>query len=578
MDHVIVSAYHPVARSAGLLVLALALILTSAPVAVAEQDEPQRNNPFLYGIAAHAWWLDPEVYGDQLFEALDELQVTTVRIGIDWKRFEPEPGQFDWSKYDRVFGELADRNIEIIANFNTMPYWASVDQDGCAIEAREIYDCQLDDERYPEFERAIHEAVSRYAWIENWEFWNEPEMWTHFRDHRYLEYIETFYDIAKQINREIRVAASTLAGPDFMDWMYEMSRDWHGDGNAPWDVIAYHPYSEHDADIAARDDVYPIHFDAIVELHELMRENGDPEGRIWITEYGWYGEPESKGEALGQSLDWMRTQPFIEFAHLHMLHDWKEEESHEDRGLMAVVPNEDGERVLDEDTRFSPKEPFFNAFRDYPRDGGMDPPPSREGSRYFPETGFAVEGRFLDYWEANGDLRTIGLPLTRRYPREQEDGSWLLVQDFERVRMEYHPEHQGTAYEVLGTLIGNEITADRRDEDVFHPEGECLSGPDRECFEITGHSIGGVFREFWHEYGGLSRFGYPISREFEEPNPDTGEIHTVQYFERARFEHHPVLAGTTFEVQLGLLIRDDLERQGMIPALLPRNPTWRPYE
>src|SRR5687767_9983110 len=36
----------------------------------------QDGNPMIYGIASHAWWLDPEVYGDQLLPALDDLGVT----------------------------------------------------------------------------------------------------------------------------------------------------------------------------------------------------------------------------------------------------------------------------------------------------------------------------------------------------------------------------------------------------------------------------------------------------------------------------------------------------------------------
>ncbi|TVR73649.1 MAG: hypothetical protein EA415_07120 [Sphaerobacteraceae bacterium] len=556
--------------------LVLFALLVPASVAVAEDDDDAVNNPNVYGIAAHAWWLDPEVYGDQLFPALDDLDVTSVRIGIDWKRFEPEPGEFDWAMYDRVFSELARRNIEIIANFNTIPYWASVDQEGCAIEEREIYDCELDSELYPEFENAIEQAVTRYAWIDKWEFWNEPEMWTHFRELTYLEYLRTFYDLAKEINPEIDVAASTLAGPDYIGWLYSVSHDWYGEGNAPWDVVAYHPYGEHFADAAARDDVDALNYTGIRELRDLMIEYGD-EPRLWITEYGWFGDHEASGVALTQALDWLKRQPYIEHAHLHMLHDWHEGPDHEDRGLMAMVPDEHGNEVLDENTQFTPKKPFYNTFRDYPRDGTR-PFPEREGVRYFSATGHTASGRFLDYWERRGDYRTIGLPLTRPYPKEQADGSWLLVQDFERVRMEYHPDLQGTEWEVLGTLIGRDITAGREDEEPFRALDECEADASRDCFSETGHSLAYGFRDFWIEHGGLARFGFPISEEFSEMNPDTGQMHTVQYFERARFEYHPDLAGTPFEVQLGLLIRDDIEAQGWIPPDSPRNPTWRLFE
>jgi hypothetical protein len=451
-----------------------------------------------------------------------------------------------------------------------------VDQEGCAQEHREIYDCELAPDMHGAFENAINEAITRYAWIDKWEFWNEPEMWTHFRELTYLEYLRTFHDVAKEINPEIDVAVSTLAGPEYIGWLYGVSDDWYGEGNAPWDVVAYHPYGEHFADAASRDDVDALNFTGMRELRDLMIEYGD-EPRLWITEFGWYGSAEAKGEVLVQALEWLKRQPYIEFAHLHMLHDWHEGPDHEDRGLMAIVPDEHGNEVLDEDTEFTPKEPYFSAFRDYPK-AGTRPWSNRASSRYFSATGFPVSGRFLEYWESRGDYRTIGLPLTRPYPRQQEDGSWLLVQDFERVRMEYHPDLQGTEHEVLGTLIGRHITEGREDEVAFQPLGTCAPSAEQDCFDATGHSLAHGFRDFWHEYGGLARFGYPISEEFEERNPDTGEIHTVQYFERARFEYHPDLAGTPFEVQLGLLIRDDIDAAGWIASEDPRVPAYRQYE
>ncbi|MGH9174420.1 MAG: beta-galactosidase, partial [Vicinamibacterales bacterium] len=158
----------------------IALVVVSACLpAVARAAEPatQPGNPLVFGIAAHAWWLDPEAFGDQLLAAIDDLGVTTVRLSIDWRRFEPVQGQFSWGMYDRVLGALAERNIVIVANFNTIPGWASVDEPGCDDPLTEIYLCQLRADMYPAFERAIAAAVGRYAWIAHWEFWNEPEMW-----------------------------------------------------------------------------------------------------------------------------------------------------------------------------------------------------------------------------------------------------------------------------------------------------------------------------------------------------------------------------------------------------------------
>jgi subtilisin family serine protease len=79
------------------------------------------------------------------------------------------------------------------------------------------------------------------------------------------------------------------------------------------------------------------------------------------------------------------------------------------------------------------------------------------------------------------------------------------------------------------------------------------STSDRLYFPQTGHTLAYGFKDFWQANGGLAVFGYPISEEFSEKNPDTGQTYTVQYFERNRFEYHPELAGTPWEVSLGRL-------------------------
>lgn len=66
-------------------------------------------------------------------------------------------------------------------------------------------------------------------------------------------------------------------------------------------------------------------------------------------------------------------------------------------------------------------------------------------------------------------------------------------------------------------------------------------------FSETGHNLSNIFKDYWQSKGGLAIYGYPISEEFIENG------YTVQYFERARFEHHPENSGQASEVLLGLL-------------------------
>ena len=63
----------------------------------------------------------------------------------------------------------------------------------------------------------------------------------------------------------------------------------------------------------------------------------------------------------------------------------------------------------------------------------------------------------------------------------------------------------------------------------------------------TGHNVRHGFLKYFNARGGVTAFGLPLTEEFFE----NGRV--VQYFERARFEYHPELAGTPYETQLGLL-------------------------
>ena len=164
----------------------------------------------------------------------------------------------------------------------------------------------------------------------------------------------------------------------------------------------------------------------------------------------------------------------------------------------------------------------------------------------FPETGFCVAGRFLAYWQANGGLAINGYPLSDVFVQRLEDGREYAVQYFERVRLEAHEEN-ANPYDVLVGQFGRRIYAATRGREVDPPASPM---PGQRYFPETGQSMGGPFLAYWEANGGLAQFGYPISGLTVEVLED-GKGYTVQYFERARFEHHPEYANTPHEVLLG---------------------------
>jgi glucose/arabinose dehydrogenase len=165
-------------------------------------------------------------------------------------------------------------------------------------------------------------------------------------------------------------------------------------------------------------------------------------------------------------------------------------------------------------------------------------PASAQGdSRTFPETGKTVTGRFLEYWTQNGGLPQQGFPISDvLQERSDTDGKTYTVQYFERAVFEAHPENQ-RPYDVLLSLLGNFYYQQK------YPEGAPNQRPNTEAnairFPETGKTLGGIFRDYWNAHGGLAQQGFPISDEFQERSDLDGKTYTVQYFERAVFEHHP---------------------------------------
>ena len=93
----------------------------------------------------------------------------------------------------------------------------------------------------------------------------------------------------------------------------------------------------------------------------------------------------------------------------------------------------------------------------------------------FPETRHSLRGGFRTYWQDNGGVHVFGFPISEEF----EEGDYN-VQYFERARMEWHPENEGTPYIVLLGHLGREYAevnnvdldpVDMHNDAVFYDSG-----------------------------------------------------------------------------------------------------------
>ncbi|WP_054533319.1 ELWxxDGT repeat protein [Herpetosiphon geysericola] len=193
----------------------------------------------------------------------------------------------------------------------------------------------------------------------------------------------------------------------------------------------------------------------------------------------------------------------------------------------------------------------------------------------FAQTGFCIEGRFLEYWQQNGGLPVFGYPLSIAEDAYNYDSNeFFLTQHFERARFELHPEFTAP-YDVLLGRLGDDLLRYRNIDSAMLPRE---TGPQQGClwFETTGHNVcnqanGLGFMAYWQNHGlndpkldsfgrSLQLFGYPLTDVKTETNAN-GDTVLTQHFERARFEWHPNQPDQ-FKVLLGLVGKEAQQAQG----------------
>ncbi len=205
----------------------------------------------------------------------------------------------------------------------------------------------------------------------------------------------------------------------------------------------------------------------------------------------------------------------------------------------------------------------------------------------FAETGLCVEGRFLDFWRANGALPVFGYPVSV-VQADTVEGRQVQLQWFERTRFELHPENTPPFDVLLGRVGAERLQQLERDWQSEPRE----SGPKPGClwFAQTGHNVcnqAGTlgFRNYWQSHGlqdqqltafqrSLALFGQPLTDAQLETSRSDNRSYLTQWFERARLEWHPENPNQ-FKVLLGLL-GAELRTVPQSPPITTPTPTPTP--
>jgi hypothetical protein len=532
--------------------------------------------------------------------ALEEQARELSNAGVRWVRMEffadyagrVPAGEIDWSRYDYFIQELAPKyNLKVLALLNvglvsyegktvrTIAFNYPPDGQGADPNDGSNHFMRVFRDRAVEVATHYGNDIAAYEIVNepniSWDLWQDSG-WAEaeIKSERYAALLSSAYKAIKTVSPEAQVITGGIMigsppeGQDRnqFDYLYELyTSSWvakyksegygyrPGWNSVPWDGVALHPYWM-DA---------PTLFALANDFARKLRDREDFKSKIWITEVGAAAAPPTGQTDLpnqaeidqayylraiyGGILDseelltniahvfWFKYEDFVPGSYTH------------NYGLVRLEENEAHDN-------YSPTGKVWIhklAYKTYQElalgytatDRVPEAEARAENRIYFEATGHAIAAEFGAYWLEKGGLERFGYPISRPVMIRG-----VLSQFFQRAVFEHHPEFAGTSNEVLLRLLGSELTRGR----YFPTADATVLLVDTLYFPETKHTLGGPFRKFWEETGGLAVYGYPISQEIAEQAPD-GNTYTVQYFERNRFEYHPEAAGSAYEVQLGLL-------------------------
>ncbi len=274
------------ASGTGLLLRLLAVACAAAALllAAALRPAPAEAATVPQGMVGMNDWTPPS---DQAVEAMSGAGIRRWRAPLFWYLVEKEPGQRDWSEYDRLAATAARQGASLLFVVAGCPAWACDDIAGPPVTPNGLA-AQHD------FVRA---AVSRYGhngsfWHDNpelpyapvsdWQVWNEvnsSEFWK--PSPNAADYARFLRDESAVIRSADPAATVVLSGltnygqiplDTYLRQLYAQPgfRD-------SFDVVALHAYAGDTRGVAKLLD----------GSRQVMADAGDGGRPTWITEMGW---------------------------------------------------------------------------------------------------------------------------------------------------------------------------------------------------------------------------------------------------------------------------------------------------
>jgi len=254
------------------------------------------------GIADSELFGMPEADIVATFNEMQSLGVNTVRIMVPWAAIQPfapdtANGAYrDWSKVDFIVQQATNRGMSVLGALNSTPLSWGMQPGGTG------YTAAPDPQSFANFAR---EATLRYGdKISAYEIWNEPNSYLYWSPGTdpasYTQMLRLAYNAIKTANdlngvvnpNDPMVVAGVFTsvidyGSAFMSPVTFLDKMYQNGAKGYFDALSFHPYHFTTEFSAGAGNAYPYEpIDQLIQMRQMMMENGDGLLRIWATEYG----------------------------------------------------------------------------------------------------------------------------------------------------------------------------------------------------------------------------------------------------------------------------------------------------
>lgn len=336
----------------------LSILMLCMSMSFFSSAEDARDSKSPYGVLAfldfnHEWnnyhYDTPEKI-EKALTMMEQAGVGFVRMTFEWNDIEPEPGKFEFEKYDHLVEALARHRLRVLGILAFNAPWA------------ESWNAAPDPKQFAAYAANV---VGRYkSRIKYWEIWNEPDLAQYWvpQDNMvaYAQLLKTVYPVLKKEDPTCLVVAGGFAKIPF-----SLKRVYRNGAGDSFDIVSIHPFVNPELPNAMK--ILKGMHDATLRV---MQANGDGKKKIWFTELGCPGitaANKGKGWFLGKSPSpakqaaWVKdvysaplTWPGLEKIFWAFFRD-TDDHFKDDTDQFGLVEND-----------FSPK-PAYNAYKDVAR-------------------------------------------------------------------------------------------------------------------------------------------------------------------------------------------------------------------